>query len=137
MDAEGLGRKLRLTPLLSGDPRRSPKKQTAGTVTASHKMLTLQALSSSLHAGTAKRGWQCRGKALGDLRQSVPQNGRVHLHVVDLNLSLTPQPLKGECLSLNSVVLRPLMDGILGNKLAWGAKRCIAGPQCFGALAAP
>ena len=31
-----------------GDPRRTPEKQTVGTVTASHKMLTLQALSSSL-----------------------------------------------------------------------------------------
>ena len=45
MDAEGLGRKLLLTR--SGDPRRTPEKQTAGTVTASHKILTLQALSSS------------------------------------------------------------------------------------------
>ena len=54
MDAEGLGRKLLLTD--SGDPRRAPEKQTVGTVRASHKMLTLQALSSSLNAGTAKRG---------------------------------------------------------------------------------
>ena len=46
MDAEGLGRKLLLTP--SGDPRRAPEKQTVGAVTASHKMLSLQALSSSL-----------------------------------------------------------------------------------------
>ena len=55
MDAEGLDRKLLLTP--SGDPRRAPEKQTVGTVTASHKMPTLQALPSSLNAGTAKRGW--------------------------------------------------------------------------------
>ena len=54
MDAEGLGRKLLLTP--SGDPRRAPEKQTVGTVTESHNMLTLQALSSSLIAGTAKGG---------------------------------------------------------------------------------
>ena len=32
MDAEGLGRKLLLTP--SGDPCRAPEKQTVGTVTA-------------------------------------------------------------------------------------------------------
>ena len=51
MDAEGLGRKLLLTR--SGDPCRAPEKQTVGTVTASHKMLTLQALSSSLNACTA------------------------------------------------------------------------------------
>ena len=54
MDAEGLGRKLLLTP--SADPRTIPEKQTVGTVTASHKMLTLQALSSSLNAGTATGG---------------------------------------------------------------------------------
>ena len=71
MDAEGLGRKL-LTP--SGDPCRAPEKQTVGTVTASHKMLTLQALSSSLIAGTAKGGLPCAEKRLlGALRQSVPQ----------------------------------------------------------------
>ena len=45
MDAEGLACKLLLSP--SGDPCRAPEKQTVGTVTASHKMLTLQALSSS------------------------------------------------------------------------------------------
>ena len=54
MDAEGLGRKLLLTP--SGDPRRAPEKQTVGALTASQKMLTLQALSSSLDAGAAKGG---------------------------------------------------------------------------------
>ena len=59
MDAEGLGRKLLLT--LSGDPRRAHEKQTVGT----HKMLTLQALSSSLNAGTAKRGCLRRGEAFG------------------------------------------------------------------------
>ena len=34
-----------------------------GTVTASHKILTLRALSNSLNAGTAKRGCLSRGKA--------------------------------------------------------------------------
>ena len=63
MDAEGLGRKLLLT--LFGDPSRAPEKQTVGTVTTSHKMLTLQALSSSLNAGTAKRGRLGRGQAFG------------------------------------------------------------------------
>ena len=64
MDAEGLGRGLLLTPLGTPPPK-VPKKQTVGTVTASHKMLTLQALSSSLNAGTAKRGFLGRGKAFG------------------------------------------------------------------------
>ena len=47
-----------------GDPQRTPEKQTEGTGTASHKILTLQALSSSLNAGTAKRGCWSRGKAV-------------------------------------------------------------------------
>ena len=46
-------------------PSENPEKQTVGTVTASHKTLTLQALSSSLNAGTAKRGCLSRGKAFG------------------------------------------------------------------------
>ena len=45
-----------------------------GTVTASHKLLTLQALSSSAWA---------EERLLGDLWQSVPQNGRVHLHIIE------------------------------------------------------
>ena len=47
-------------PATPGEPH---EKQTVGTVTASHKMLTLQALSSSLNAGIAKRGCQGRGEA--------------------------------------------------------------------------
>ena len=41
------------------------EKQTVDTVAASQKMLTLQALSSSRNAGTAKRGCLGRGKAFG------------------------------------------------------------------------
>ena len=63
MDAEGVGRKLLLTP--SSDPRRTPEKQTVGSVATSHKMLTLQALLSSLNTGTAKRGCLGRGVAFG------------------------------------------------------------------------
>ena len=44
-----------------GDPPRTPEKQTVGTVTASLKMLSLQALSSSLDAGAAKGGG-CLGR---------------------------------------------------------------------------
>ena len=46
-------------------------------------MLTLQALSSSLNACAAKGACLRRGEALGALRQSVPQNGRVHLHIIE------------------------------------------------------
>ena len=63
MDAEGLGRKLLLTPPLATP--NSPEKQTVGTVTVSHKMLTLQAPSSSLNAGTGKRDCLIQGKAFG------------------------------------------------------------------------
>ena len=76
MDAEGLGHKLLLTP--SSDPRRAP------TVTASYKMLTLQALSSSLNAGTAKRDCLGRGEAFGCPPAVCPPNGRVHLHILEI-----------------------------------------------------
>ena len=46
-------------------PAEPPKKQTMGTATVSHKMLTLQALSSSLNASTAKRGCLGRREAFG------------------------------------------------------------------------
>ena len=78
---EGLGCKLLLTPwrLLE-----NPEKQTVDTVTASHKILTLQALASSLNNSTAKGGRLSRGKALSHLQQSVPQNDRLHLFGIDL-----------------------------------------------------
>ena len=79
MDAEGLGRKLLLTP--SGDPRRAPEKQTVGAVTKSRKMLTLQVLSSSLSAGTAKRGCLGRGEAFGyPLAVCPPKRPRPFAH---------------------------------------------------------
>ena len=64
----------------AGDPRRAPEKQTVGTVTASQKMLSLQALLSSPKSGPAK--W-AKERLLGALRQSVPQNGRLHLHIIE------------------------------------------------------
>ena len=68
-------------PPSSGDARKIPEKQTVGTVTASCKMLTLQALSSKLNAGTGKGGaaW-AEERLLGALRQSVPQTGRPFLN---------------------------------------------------------
>ena len=71
------------TPFTPGEPQKTPQKQTLGTVTKSNDMLTLQALSSSLNSGTAKRGCLGRGKAVGDLQQSVPQTGRVHVQILE------------------------------------------------------
>ena len=56
-----------LGALGSGDPRRAPEKQTVRTVTASQKMLTLQALSSSLNAGAAKGGPAWAKESMGIL----------------------------------------------------------------------
>ena len=72
MDAEGLAP--------SEDPRRAPEKQTVGAGTASHKMPTLQALSSSLNAGTSKRGCLCPPKRLDSHPHfpHVPRFGRQH-----------------------------------------------------------
>ena len=80
MDAEGLGRKLLLTP--SGDPRRNPEKQTVGAATASHKMLTLEALRAPSMPALQRGAAWAEERFLGTLRQSVPQNGRVHLHIM-------------------------------------------------------
>ena len=54
-------------------------------------MLSLQALSSSLNAGPAKGGaaW-AEERRLGALRQSVPQNGRAHLQVLEIKRLGTP-----------------------------------------------
>ena len=75
-----LGRKLLLTPR---QPPEKPWKADCGYCdTASHKMLTLQALSSSLSMPALQReaAW-AEERLLGDLWQSVPQNGHVHLHM--------------------------------------------------------
>ena len=58
---------------------RAPEKQTVGTVTSS-----LRALSSSLNAGTAKRGSLGREDAFGCPPAICPQKRRrVHLHTID------------------------------------------------------
>ena len=68
-----------------GDPRRTHEKQTVGTVTASHTMLTLQKHFRALSMPALQReaAW-AEERLLGDLRQSVPQNGRAHLHIIEL-----------------------------------------------------
>ena len=82
MGAEGLGRKLLLNPPPA--PQKTLEKQTVGTVTASHKcssckhfrVLSMPALQRE--AGSAEERLLC------DLRQSVPQSGRVQLHMKNL-----------------------------------------------------
>ena len=90
MDAEGLGGKLLLTHLVTpAEPLKS--RPWVGTVTASHRTLTLKALSSSLNAGTAKRGCLGRVEALGCLLAICPQNGHAHLHIIDFSETLRPK----------------------------------------------
>ena len=81
MDAEGLGRKLLLTPLWR--PPTTPEKQAVGTVTASQKMLTLLALASSLNASTAKRGCLVQGKAFGWPQAVCPPKRPRPLHIIE------------------------------------------------------
>ena len=59
----GFGSKIAADPFC--DPRRTHEKQTVGSVTASQTVLTLQALSSSLNTGAAKRGCLGRGEGFG------------------------------------------------------------------------
>ena len=63
MDAEGLGRKLLLTS--PSDPRQPLKSRLWVLWQHLTKMLSLQALSSSPHAGTTKRGHLGLGEAFG------------------------------------------------------------------------
>ena len=72
-------------------------------------MQTLQELSCSLNAGTAKRACLGRGKALGDLWQPVTQNGRVHLHIVELGTGETDK-MKWQT-TRHAPVLRRLLVG--------------------------
>ena len=77
MDAEGLGRKLLLTP--SGDPRRTPEKQTVGTVDSMSKNAKPASTFELSQCRPRKGGaaW-AEERLLGALRQS--ENGSVHLH---------------------------------------------------------
>ena len=92
-----MGRKLLLTPF--GDPRRrAPEKQAVGTVTESHKMLTLQALSSSLIAGTARGGglpgprrgcWVPSGSLSANIIETIEVSGKSKTAFSDLWLCLS------------------------------------------------
>ena len=113
MGRGGFGSRTAADP--SGDPPKVPKKQTVGTVTASHKVLTLQALSSSLNADTAKRGFLGQERLWGDLRQSVPRNGRVHLLGVEVSVA-TPAEPRGE--------KKKLCKFLGGEKLLKFVKKC-------------
>ena len=88
MHAEGLGRKLLLTP--SGDARKAPEKQTVGTVISISQNAN-PASTFKLSEGRHRKdgaAW-AEERLLGALRQSVPQNGRVHLHIIDKNIART------------------------------------------------
>ena len=76
MDAEGLRRKLLLTP--PHDPRGTPEKQTVGTVTASHKMLSLKALFELSQCQHCKGGLPGPRRGIWVPSGSLPpQNGHI------------------------------------------------------------
>ena len=84
MDAEGLGRKLLLTPPPTpGEPH---EKQTVGSISQNANPASTFELSQCRHC-KERLPW-AEERLLGDLRQSVPQNGRVHLHIVDTFICL-------------------------------------------------
>ena len=60
------------------------------TGTASHKVLTLEVLSSLSMLALQREAASAEERLLGHLRQSVPQNGRVHLQIIDQTI---PEPL--------------------------------------------
>ena len=114
MDAEGLGRKLLLTP--SGDPRGSPEKQTVGTVTAFSKNANPASTFELSHCRRCKGGCLGRGEAFGALRQSVPQNSRVHfledrnlLKLRSLDCSLSVPERKSQCMSILQTKVNPMI----------------------------
>ena len=59
----GFGSQTAADPPPPRRPSETSEKQTVAIVAASHEMLILQALSSTLSSGTAKRGCLGRGKA--------------------------------------------------------------------------
>ena len=82
MDAEGLGRKLLLIP--PGDPWTPLKSR----LLVPWRHLTKCSLCKhfralSMPALQREDAWP-EERLLGDLQQSVPQNGRVHLHILEL-----------------------------------------------------
>ena len=83
MDTKGLGRKLLLTPPPTLATPENPQKQVVGTVTASHACSIRKHFRAlSMPALQREAAW-AEERLLGDLRQSVPQNG--HLHIIDVS----------------------------------------------------
>ena len=85
MDTEGLGRKLLLTPRWW--PPQSPWKADRGYCDS------ISQNANPTSTFELSRCRQCKVRAacaeerfLGALRQSVPQNGRVHLHIIEIAL---------------------------------------------------
>ena len=64
-------------------PRGTPREADCGYCDGISQNANPAALSSSLNAATAKASCWAEERRLGALRQSVPQNGRVHLHIIE------------------------------------------------------
>ena len=122
-----MGRKLLLTP--SGDPRRNPEKQTVGAATASHKMLTLQALSSSLNTGTAKGSCLGRGEAFGcPPAVCPPKRPRPFAHQRILGLQKgSKSHVRVVFESFSSPLQKPLWSHFCLSFFSW----CFLFPWCF------
>ena len=61
-----------------------------------------------------REAFWAKERLLGDLRQSVPQNGRVHLHCVDLSGTGDSQPDSPESIRANHSQLKHLFYSASG-----------------------
>ena len=76
----------------SGDPPKVLEKQTVGTVSISQNANPASTFGLSQCRHCREAFW-AKARLVGDLRQSVPQNGRVHLFSVEIRiLGLTCHP---------------------------------------------
>ena len=84
-----------------------------GTMAAPHQMLALQKEEKEEKEEIAHRGWM-QGTLLSDLQQSVPQIGRVHLHILE---SRPPTSLPELATNPRKAVLQASCNAVVAGKL--------------------